>query len=141
MDITEIQGSPREIIEDKVEKAYDSVGEPCIVDDASLMIDDLAGSPGPYVKDFLDGLSAKRIGELFGGSRATACLHLGYRDDETLKVFQSSIQGCIVLPRGDGWGYEPVFQPDEFNQTWAELDLEDIKHRAKAMKKLRVWLT
>lgn len=139
-DITEIQGSPRAIVEDKVAKAYEAVGEPCIVDDASLMIDDLAGSPGPYVKDFLDGLSTERIGSMFEGSRAEAVLFLGYQDADTTKVFRSSVPGRIVSARGDGWGYEPVFQPEGYGETWAELDVDEIKHRAKAMKRLREWL-
>lgn len=139
-DITEIQGSPRAIIEDKVATAYEAVREPCIVDDASLMIDDLGGSPGPYVKDFLDGLRTERIGELFEGSRAKAVLFLGYKDEETMKVFRSCVQGRIVLASGDGWGYEPVFQPADYERTWAELDIGAIKHRAKAMRKLKAYL-
>ena len=141
IELTEIQGSPHEIVKDKVRKAYSAIGEPCIVDDASLMIDDLAGSPGPYVKDFLDGLSSERIGSLFEGSQAEATLLLGYKDSEEMKVFQSSVKGCIVSPRGEGWGYEPVFEPDEYDETWAELDMEEVKHRAKAMKRLRDWLS
>ena len=140
VDIIEIQGSPREIVADKVTKAYNAIGEPCVVDDASLMIEDLAGSPGPYVKDFLDGLSSERIGALFAGSRAKAVLFLGYSDAETTKLFQSTVEGCIVSPRGEGWGYEPVFQPDGYEGTWAELDVDDIKHRARAIDKLRAWL-
>lgn len=138
--ITEIQGSPEKIIRDKVAKAYRAVKQPCLVDDASLMIDDLGGSPGPYVKNFLDGLTSETIGDLFHGSRAEAKLFLGYRREETTKVFSSSVDGRIVQSRGDGWGYEPVFEPDGYDRTWAELTTDEIKHRAKALKKLRSWL-
>jgi XTP/dITP diphosphohydrolase len=52
------------------------------------------------------------------------------------------LQGKIINDiRGDkGFGYDPVFLPDNYEHTLAELDLEEknkISHRAKAFQKLK----
>jgi XTP/dITP diphosphohydrolase len=64
-------------------------------------------------------------------------LHLNDR----LKVFEGICKGEIIKEKqGDsGFGYDPIFQPLGFNQTFAEMDLalkNKISHRGKAIKKL-----
>ena len=64
----------------------------------------------------------------------------------TPPLFDGVCEGRILFePRGkNGFGYDPLFVPVGFEQTFAELD-EDIKnklsHRAKALEKLRTFLT
>ena len=62
------------------------------------------------------------------------------------KLFDGACEGRIgFAPRGkNGFGYDPLFVPDGFEQTFAELG-EDVKnklsHRAKALEKLKAFLT
>jgi len=62
-----------------------------------------------------------------------------------LKTFEGVVTGEIAeVPRGThGFGYDPVFVPAGFDQTFAELALEvknQISHRARAARQLRVAL-
>lgn len=140
VDITEVQGGTEEVVRDKAFKAYNAVSQPCVVDDASLRIADLGGFPGPYVKDFLNRLSLEEIGSSYAGSAAGAVVNIAYADGENVHVFSGSVSGRIVMPRGDGWGYEPVFQPSGHEKTWAELGDTAVKHREKALLELKSFL-
>jgi len=68
-----------------------------------------------------------------------------YADDFETQTFSGACPGKILFaPRGkEGFGYDPLFVPDGYEQTYAELG-EDVKnkisHRAKAMDKLKQWL-
>ncbi|KAI9741848.1 MAG: hypothetical protein M1834_000236 [Cirrosporium novae-zelandiae] len=59
-------------------------------------------------------------------------------------IFQGRTPGKIVPARGVAkFGFDPVFQPDGFEQTYAEMDKEQknsISHRGRALAKLREWL-
>lgn len=58
VNLTEIQSlDMREIVEDKVKRAYDIIKAPVIVEDVSAGLDDLAGLPGPFYKFFRDELA------------------------------------------------------------------------------------
>lgn len=61
-----------------------------------------------------------------------------------MKVFIGEIKGRIVRPRGEsGFGWDPVFQPDGYSKTFAEMGADEknaISHRFKAFEKLRVFL-
>jgi XTP/dITP diphosphohydrolase len=64
------------------------------------------------------------------------------RNGKVLNTFEGVVEGNIVdLPRGrNGFGYDPVFQPNGFEQTFAEMAPElknKISHRAKAIAALR----
>jgi XTP/dITP diphosphohydrolase len=64
--------------------------------------------------------------------------------DET-KYFKGEIQGRIAKqPQGnEGFGYDPIFIPEGYNQTFAQLGLDlknKLSHRHKALKKLKSYL-
>jgi XTP/dITP diphosphohydrolase len=69
-----------------------------------------------------------------------------YADEAETHLFDGACEGRIIFePRGaDGFGYDPLFVPDGFDQTFAELG-EDVKnrlsHRAKALEKLKAFLS
>ncbi len=69
-----------------------------------------------------------------------------YADEFAAQIFDGACEGKIIFaPHGqNGFGYDPLFVPDGFNQTFAELG-EDVKnrlsHRAKALEKLKRFLT
>ena len=59
----------------------------------------------------------------------------------TKKTVEGITEGIIIeAPKGNfGFGYDPIFQPNGFNKTYAEMSLEEknkISHRAKAFQKL-----
>jgi inosine triphosphate pyrophosphatase len=65
------------------------------------------------------------------------------KDSEPI-LFIGKTAGKIVEPRGSrDFGWDPVFQPDGYEQTYAELDKSiknEISHRAKAVAKLKEYL-
>jgi XTP/dITP diphosphohydrolase len=128
-------------------------GMPCLADDSGLEVDALGGRPGVYSARYAgEGATdaqnnAKLLDELSGVSdeRRTArfrCVIVvvdgGGRE---LAVAEGTCEGRIARePRGtQGFGYDPVFVPDGYDEAMAELGPEtknEISHRAKAAQKL-----
>ncbi|MBK8983947.1 MAG: RdgB/HAM1 family non-canonical purine NTP pyrophosphatase [Ignavibacteria bacterium] len=131
-------------------------GFPVISDDTGLFTDALNGEPGVY--------SAR-----YAGSDATYTdnykkLHLNLKDvsdpdrkanfkcvicyltgGDEYKFFEGICNGSISRdPKGEnGFGYDPVFIPDGFNKTFAELSEEEknkISHRGNALRNLKEYL-
>jgi XTP/dITP diphosphohydrolase len=70
---------------------------------------------------------------------------LTYYSTGTYTSFEGEIQGSIVeIPRGtQGFGYDPVFQPENETRTFAEMSLAEknlIAHRARALEKFIKYL-
>ena len=59
-------------------------------------------------------------------------------------LFRGDVQGRIVSPRGKhAFGWDPIFQPRGYTQTYAELDPDvknSISHRSQALSQLRLYL-
>ena len=58
-------------------------------------------------------------------------------------VFEGITKGKVVEPRGDRFGFDPIFQPEGYDQTFAEMSQEEknkISHRKKALNKFNDWL-
>jgi XTP/dITP diphosphohydrolase len=126
-------------------------------DDSGLEVDALGGAPGVYSARYA-GPSAKdaqNISRLLSELRPHhserpfaarfRCVLALARDGKLLGTFDGAVEGQIVdLPRGEGgFGYDPVFQPAGFAQTFGELSAEaknEISHRANAIRRLRVGL-
>ena len=125
-----------------------------IADDSGLEVEVLGGAPGIYSaryagakatdKENIDRLLEElaRIGAKRDQRRARfrCVLALG-RNGQMLGTFQGIVEGSIVdQPRGlHGFGYDPIFVPSGFEQTFAELLAEvknRISHRAKAIRAL-----
>ena len=125
-----------------------------IADDSGLEVEVLGGAPGIYSaryagakatdKENIDRLLEElaRIGAKRDQRRARfrCVLALG-RNGQMLGTFQGIVEGSIVdQPRGlHGFGYDPIFVPNGFEQTFAELLAEvknRISHRAKAIHAL-----
>lgn len=131
-----------------------TTGLPALSDDSGLEVSGLGGDPGVYsarwagpTKDFAlamqrvhDALAEQRGWEEIGGPRAnfTAALCLAWPDGET-QVFEGKVFGRLVWPpRGSkGFGYDPMFLPDDETQTFGEMEPEKkhaISHRARAFR-------
>ena len=154
LDLLEIQDdSLSKIAEQKAVFAYNesrlmkSVGAPkpsaVIVEDDGLFIDSLSGFPGPFSSYAFKTLGNNGILKLVGNNRnAQFRAVIAYCDsNEKPKLFESSIAGTISENiQGKGWGYEPIFIPENQTKTYAELaDKNKLSHRYEALKKFASW--
>jgi non-canonical purine NTP pyrophosphatase (RdgB/HAM1 family) len=143
LDLPEIQSlDPHEIIKAKLEAARTHTDEDLIVEDTSLTIDCLGRLPGPLIKHFITELGADGIARLVSGygsdTRAEARTIIGYASGERIAFFEGSVRGRIVEPRGGpSFGWDPIFEPEGYDLTYAELGDEKhaMSHRAKAVKR------
>ena len=123
-------------------------GQPCLADDSGLEVDALDGAPGLYSARVVAGNDANHsawlLGQLEGvakrSARFAAALCLCVPGEYTL-ITEGYCYGSISeTARGDkGFGYDPVFVPEGYNLTFAELDSlikNQISHRANAFTKL-----
>lgn len=147
--VPELQGEPEEISKEKCKLAYQALKKPCIVEDTCLCFNALGGLPGPYIKWFLEKLGNEGLNKLLAAypdksAYALCTFSIMYKDDMEPIVFDGRTPGQIVMPRGDNqFGWDPVFQPDGFDKTYAELDKEvknSISHRGRSLAKLRQFL-
>ncbi len=150
IDLPEIQElDPHKVIAAKLAEARKHHKGEMIVEDTSLYLDALGGKlPGPFIKWFLESLGAEGIAEIatrYGIHGAKATNLLGYMDaNGNVKFFEGSIKGNVVYSRGaNGFGWDPIFQPDKYIKTMAQLTGEEknkISHRRIALEKLREYL-
>lgn len=141
----------------KAETVASIVNEPVIADDSGLVVDALNGRPGVYsaryageptddVKNYekvLDELEA--VEEKNRTARFVAVLALSRPGEETL-FFEGICEGKIAYePKGEhGFGYDPIFIPDGYDVTMAQLTGDEknkISHRFHALERLKKWLT
>ena len=123
-----------------------------IADDSGLEVDALGGAPGIYSARYAGANATDRdkIDKLLRELervRATddrrharfRCVVALARNGDLLGTFEGTVEGRITdTARGDsGFGYDPIFVPDGFEQTFGELSEEvknTISHRAKAIR-------
>jgi len=128
---------------------YNRYGKNCFADDTGLEVEALNGEPGVlsarYAGESKDPIHniIKLIGNLKGvenrKARFRTAIALVINGKEHL--FEGIVNGTIIeTPRGrDGFGYDPIFLPDGYTQTFAEMDLtikNSISHRGRAVEKL-----
>lgn len=131
----------------KAQYVKDHYGYDCFADDSGLEVDVLDGAPGIYSARYSGGGSEanmdKLLHNLTGKSergaqfRTVIALLIG----EESHLFEGLVRGSIIEGRrGEGgFGYDPIFVPEGYDLTFAELGSEvknRISHRAKAVKQL-----
>ncbi|MBE6356277.1 MAG: RdgB/HAM1 family non-canonical purine NTP pyrophosphatase [Lentisphaerae bacterium] len=119
---------------------------PAFADDSGLEVEALDGRPGIHSSRYA-ATDAERIAkllkELEGKENRRArfvCVIAIAANGEVIETFEGEVKGTILTePRGEnGFGYDPVFQPDGFDKSFAELTQEEknrISHRADAYRK------
>mmetsp|Transcript_16331 Transcript_16331/g.32887 ORF Transcript_16331/g.32887 Transcript_16331/m.32887 type:complete len:218 (-) Transcript_16331:142-795(-) len=148
-DLDELQGTSDFIATKKAMEATKHCDTAVLIEDVSLGFTAYKGLPGPYIKDFLtnvgrDGLY--KMVQAFDDKSATAKCTFAFcpGKDQEVKLFVGECHGTIVEPRGDNaFGWDPVFQPDGYTQTFAEMPLEEknkISHRSRALQKVKEFL-
>ena len=130
-------------------------GIACIADDSGLCVDALNGAPGVYSaryapnRDFNKGMD-KLLTEMKESANKSRSAHfscvisLAYPDGK-YEIFEGRVDGHIAEKKqgNGGFGYDPLFIPDGFDKSFAELGSElknNISHRARAMQKLLAYL-
>lgn len=116
-----------------------------MADDSGLEVEALDGRPGIYSARYAPTDKeriARLLDEMKGQTNRRArfvCAIAIAINGEVIESFEGEIKGTIVdAPRGEsGFGYDPVFQPDGYDQTFGEMAPElknRISHRANAFK-------
>jgi non-canonical purine NTP pyrophosphatase (RdgB/HAM1 family) len=148
LDLVEIQEiDPQAVISAKLKEAEKHEAGEFIVEDTSLYLDALGGLPGPLIKWFMKTVGNNglyEIAEKLGNNKAEAKALVGFSDKQgNMEFFEGSISGKIVSPKGEGFGWDPVFQPEGYNKTFGEMTQEEkneISMRKIALEKLREYL-
>jgi len=138
--------------ENALEKAayvYENTGLNALADDSGLEVEALNGAPGVYsaryagVHGDAEANMAKLLGELKGIENRKACFKtvLALILNGNKFEFKGEIWGQITEnKRGTaGFGYDPIFIPDGYDKTFAEMSPEEknsISHRSIAVQKL-----
>lgn len=123
-------------------------GLPCLADDSGLEVNALDGAPGLFSARVIAGNDADKVSWLLSQlegiadrkARFAAALSLSVPNEYTI-ITEGYCYGKIAdSPSGsNGFGYDPVFVPEGYSQTFAELDSHlknSISHRADAFRKL-----
>lgn len=140
-----LEGNARQ----KSEFIYEKYGYSCFADDTGLEIEALNGEPGVYsaryageeknaeanMERVLDKL--QEIKNRNARFRTVISLILNGEEFQ----FEGIVEGEIISQKrgGEGFGYDPVFQPIGYSETFAEMNLDEknkISHRGRAVRKL-----
>lgn len=137
----------------KVEYIKTRYGYDCFADDTGLEVETLNGAPGVYSARYAgeqrnseDNMN-KLLNDLENSYDRSAQFKtvIALRLNDRLEVFEGICKGEIIKEKqGDsGFGYDPIFKPLGYDQTFAEMDLtlkNKISHRGKAIIKLVEYL-
>lgn len=139
-------------------------GLPALSDDSGLVVDALGGDPGVYTADWAEtgngnrdfNMAMEKVEKALEKAGATkpeqrtarfvSVLCLAWPDGHT-ELFRGEVEGTVAWPpRGtQGFGYDPVFQPEGYDVTFGEMSAEEkhgwsigkpqaLSHRARAFK-------
>tara|TARA_R110001592_G_scaffold363221_3_gene681776 strand:- start:171799 stop:172377 length:579 start_codon:yes stop_codon:yes gene_type:complete len=124
-----------------------------LADDSGLCCDALDGAPGIYSARYAgenansEDNMAKLLNELGGNENRSAyfiCVLAFYRKGLSY-LFDGKVHGTIALAKSGnkGFGYDPLFIPEGYTETFADLPStvkKEVSHRAKALEKLMAFL-
>lgn len=141
-----LEGNARQ----KSRYVYEHYGLDCFADDTGLEVENLGGAPGVYSARYADGQghdSQANMNKLLKEMEEKNDRKAQFRTIISLiekgeeRQFEGIVKGQITREkRGEsGFGYDPIFQPDGYETTFAELgsDIKNrISHRARAVAAL-----
>lgn len=132
---------------------YEKTGLDCFADDTGLEVEALGGEPGVhsarYATDGHDFAANNRLllknleGKENRRARFRTVISLIEGGEEHL--FEGIVEGRIIDHESgeEGFGYDPLFVPDGFDRTFAEMTAEEknaVSHRGRAVRKLVAYL-
>jgi XTP/dITP diphosphohydrolase len=149
----------------KAQYVYDHYHVSCFADDTGLEVDALGGAPGVFSARYAGGEGhdseanmTKLLHELGNNNNRKARFRTvialiekkdvcpcGCTSIKLVHQFEGIVNGEIIRERrgGEGFGYDPIFQPEGYDKTFAELGVgikNTISHRARATQKLDEYL-
>jgi len=137
----------------KAEYIHKKYGMNVFADDTGLEVKALGGQPGVYSARYAgeghdsEANMSKLLHELQGVEDRTAQFRtvIALILDNKLHTFEGIVKGRIIKERrgGEGFGYDPIFMPEGYDKTFAELGEEiknKISHRGVATRKLAEFL-
>ncbi|KAF3579078.1 hypothetical protein DY000_02033120 [Brassica cretica] len=161
LDLPELQGEPEDISKEKARLAALQVNGPVLVEDTCLCFNALKGLPGMFslnilfslihllyveqlvtLKWFLEKLGHEGLNNLLmayedKSAYALCAFSFSHGPGAEPLTFLGKTPGKIVPARGPtDFGWDPVFQPDGYDQTYAEMAKEEknkISHRYKSL--------
>ena len=144
--LVEIQSDSLEkIAREKAKTAFAEVGRQVIVEDDGLFIDSLGGFPGQYSSFVFQTIGNDGILKLLAGSANRSAYFwslIAFYNGITLSISEGRVNGRISdrITKG-GWGYDPIFEPDGTDLTFAELkkSKNEYSHRKRALEKFADW--
>ncbi len=129
--------------------AHEILNCPVVVDDTGFFVSALNDFPGSYAAYFLQTIGYNGVLRLLEGTldrSAKFVTAVAFCDEKNLKSFLGQMHGTIsTSPSGKGgFGYDPIFIPNGFSNTYAQLSLSEkiqISHRTKAFRAFLEWRT
>lgn len=140
----------------KARFAAGASGLPALADDSGLEVEALGGEPGVHTADWAETaggrdfvMAMERLWRRLDSEAAPQPWRAGFRcvlvlawPDGHEESAEGSCAGTLVWPRrgADGHGFDPMFRPDGFDRTFAEMPAElknRLSHRAQALRALR----
>jgi len=128
---------------------YDNYGFNCFADDTGLEIEALGGRPGVYSARYAgeeciaENNIQKVLAEMQGEENRDACFRtiISLVIDGKEFQFEGQVEGQIIPEKwgNKGFGYDPIFLADGFEESFAQMSLKqknDISHRGLAVKQL-----
>ena len=128
--------------------------KPTLADDSGLQVDALGGAPGIYSARYAgeDSDDRKNIEKLLKEMKGIkdrrarfVCIIAFALPDGSHYLFKGVTEGSIgEVPKGEkGFGYDPIFYPDGYDKTFAEMEPEQkdfLSHRGKALRKFKEFI-
>jgi XTP/dITP diphosphohydrolase len=140
---------PSVVAKASLEAAMKKFDRPLVVEDTGLFIDALNGFPGALAAYVHKSIGLQGILKLLEGvenrkAHFDAAVAYGAPPGR-IWVFTGRVYGRISLKEAGsgGFGFDPLFVPEGFDKTFAEMSLEEkskISHRALAFRRLGVWI-
>lgn len=138
----------------KAHYLYNNYGCNCFADDTGLEVEVLNNEPGVYSARYAGESkdSEANMDKLLYNLKDKSNCNARFRTvialiiDGKEYLFEGIAKGIILTERhgSKGFGYDPIFQPDGYNQSFAELTMDEknrISHRGKAVEKLIEFLS
>jgi len=132
---------------------YEKYGKNCFADDTGLEIDALNGEPGVYSARYAgkDKDAEANMQKVLTKLNAENNRKAKFRTVISLIIdgqelqFEGQVNGQILKERSgkQGFGYDPIFQPDGYNHSFADMAIREknkISHRGRAIEKLIAFL-
>lgn len=153
VDIPETGKTLEENALQKAQYVFDHYHTDVFADDTGLEVEALNGAPGVYSARYAgeghdsEANMSKLLKKLSNNDNRKARFRtvIALIQQGDVHKFEGIVNGQIIRERrgGEGFGYDPIFQPDGYDKTFAELGLDiknTISHRARAVAKLRAFL-